>query len=270
MKYKSKLIKEFFEKGKVEDCPIIDMHGHMGPFYGANYSYNTPEKMVNEMDRVGVKMLVFCHHGTLMSPDIGNAPSIEAVRKFPNRLRAYCGVNPHFSDVVKKEIKSFKKYSDVYVGFKFLPPYQEASLLHEGYKPVLEFADDNELLILTHTWGYRDNCGPKPVRKLLEKYHKIKLLIGHSFHDEWDAAIEIAKDFKNVYLELTAVLDNRGVLESFVENVGSQRIVFGTDYPWFDHHYYIGSVLGADITDEDRKNILYRNAEKLLKPFIKK
>ncbi len=48
---------------------------------------------------------------------------------------------------------------------------------------------------------------------------------------------------------------------------GSTRIVFGADAPWFNHHYYIGSLLGADITDEDRRNICYRNAERLLKPL---
>lgn len=49
---------------------------------------------------------------------------------------------------------------------------------------------------------------------------------------------------------------------------GSTRMVFGTDAPWFNYPYYIGSLLGADITDEDRRNICYRNAERLLKPLM--
>ncbi len=62
--------------------------------------------------------------------------------------------------------------------------------------------------------------------------------------------------------------DERGVLERFVGEAGSERILFGTDLPWFNHHYYIGSVLGAAISDEDRHNILHRNAEKLLQRFV--
>ena len=41
-------------------------------------------------------------------------------------------------------------------------------------------------------------------------------------------------------------------------------MLFGTDLPWFSPLHGIGCVLSAEITDEDRRNILYRNAEKLL------
>ena len=64
------------------------------------------------------------------------------------------------------------------------------------------------------------------------------------------------------------MLDERGIVEQFVSELGSERVVFGTDFPWFDYHYYIGAVLGADITDDDRHNILHRNAEKLLGPRV--
>jgi predicted TIM-barrel fold metal-dependent hydrolase len=80
--------------------------------------------------------------------------------------------------------------------------------------------------------------------------------------------VALVNDFPNLYFELCAVLDERGILEKFVKEAGSQRIVFGTDLPWFNHHYYVGSVLGADITDDDRHNILHRNAENLLERFV--
>ncbi len=41
-------------------------------------------------------------------------------------------------------------------------------------------------------------------------------------------------------------------------------MLYGTDLPWFDEHHAIGSVLAADITDDDVHNILHRNAEALL------
>ena len=59
-------------------------------------------------------------------------------------------------------------------------------------------------------------------------------------------------------------MDDRGVLERFVGELGSERILFGTDLPWFSTFYYIGAILDADITDDDRRNIFYRNGKKLL------
>jgi predicted TIM-barrel fold metal-dependent hydrolase len=93
-------------------------------------------------------------------------------------------------------------------------------------------------------------------------------LLGHSCHADWDAAVQLAGDFRNIYLELTALFEDRGVLERFVREAGSERMLFGTDPPWFDPHQAIGALLSADISDVDRHNICHRNAEKLLAPFL--
>ena len=48
----------------------------------------------------------------------------------------------------------------------------------------------------------------------------------------------------------------------------SKKIVFGTDMPWYSPYYAAGAVLFARITDEERHDILHRNAEKLLSDFM--
>ncbi len=68
----------------------------------------------------------------------------------------------------------------------------------------------------------------------------------------------------HIDLELTAVLDNRGAIERLAGEVGSDRLLFGTDLPWFSPHQGIGALLSAAISDEDRHNILHRNAARLL------
>jgi predicted TIM-barrel fold metal-dependent hydrolase len=80
--------------------------------------------------------------------------------------------------------------------------------------------------------------------------------------------VQLAQDFANIYLELTAVFDDRGVLEKLVCEAGSDRLLFGTDLPWFDPHHAIGVLLSADISDDDRHNICHRNAERLLARFL--
>ena len=83
-----------------------------------------------------------------------------------------------------------------------------------------------------------------------------------------NAAVDLARTFENLYLELTAVFDDRGVLEKYVREAGSDRMLFGTDLPWFDPHQAVGALLSAEISDEDRHNICHRNAEKLLEPRL--
>lgn len=254
----------FFEHGRLDDCPVYDLHGHMGPFLGAHLPSAGLDCLVPSMDRAGVRLLVFCHHAALFAPDIGNRANVEVVRRFPDRLRAYCAVNPNYSDAIRRDLDAFDDYPDVFVGLKMLADYHQVPLTDDRYRPAWEFANDRELPVLMHTWGGSAFNGADNVRACAREYPNAKLLMGHSLHDQPNQAIEIANEFPNVYYELCAVLDERGVVESFVAESGSERILFGTDFPWFDFHYYIGAVLGADITEDDRRNILYRNARKLL------
>jgi hypothetical protein len=118
--------------------------------------------------------------------------------------------------------------------------------------------------VLVHSWGGSTSDGTTVMRAVAERYPNVRLILGHSLHNRWGDAVAMARDFPRVYLDLCAVLDERtGVLERFVGEAGSGRVLFGTDIPWFDFHYYLAGVLAADIAEEDMRNILYRNARAL-------
>ena len=68
----------------------------------------------------------------------------------------------------------------------------------------------------------------------------------------------------NVWLELTAIPGEYGRVEQLAAAVGSDRLLYGTDLPWFDEYQAIGGVLSAEITEDDMRNIFYRNAERIL------
>jgi hypothetical protein len=265
----SELAREFWESGKSASCPIHDMHGHMGIYHSIWFPRAEAEQMIGTMDECGVKMLTFSHHHSLFAPNPGNAPAIEAVRRHPTRLRAYCALNPNYPEQIEADVASFEQYADVYVGFKCLSDYHGIPLTDARYRPAWEYADRRGLLVLCHTWGNSPLDGVAVIRQMAERYPRVKLLLGHSCHGEWDAAVQLARDFANIYLELTALFDDRGILEKFAAEAGSERMLFGTDLPWFDPHQAVGALLSAHISDEDRHNICHRNAEKLLAPFVK-
>jgi predicted TIM-barrel fold metal-dependent hydrolase len=264
----SPLRSEFWEKGKSDACPIYDMHGHMGHWAAIYFPRPTPEQMIGTMDECGVKRLVFSHHAALNAPNVGNRPSIEAVRRFPDRLRAYCVINPNYPELIERDLQTFEEYRDVFVGLKFLSDYHQIPITDERYCPALEYANDRELLVLMHTWGGSPYDGAALVRPLAGKYPRVKFLLGHSCHGEWEAAVALTRDFPNIFLELTAIFDDRGVLEMFAQEAGSDRMLFGTDLPWFDPHQAVGALLSAHLSDDDLHNICHRNAEKLLAPFL--
>ncbi len=265
MKKWSELSEKFIRDGKSDDCPVIDIHGHMGNWSGIYFPYAEPDQMIDRMDMAGVQLVVFSHHSGLASPEVMNEPAVQAVRQYPDRLKAYCTINPLYPEIVKRELDSYDKLDGIYVGIKLHGDFHDMPYDHPTYAHIWEFANEKELLVLIHTWAASGNCNGQIVRRIAEKYSRVRLIMGHSLHDDWDSAVELANDFNNVFLDLCAVLDERsGVLEKFVNEAGSEKVFFGTDIPWFGFHYYIGAVLAADITDKDRRNILYCNARRLL------
>jgi len=264
----SEIAAEFWETGRCESCPIYDMHGHMGPWHSIYFPRSEPELMVRTMDAAGVRLLCFAHHAALFAPDIGNAAAEEAVRRFPSRFRAYLSIVPHYPQIIERDLARFDDCRDVYVGLKFLADYHAVPITDDRFRPAWEFAAARSLPVLSHTWGGSPYNGAEQVRRIAERYPSIPLLLGHSLNNHWDEAIAIARDHEQVYLELTSVLGMRGVVERFCETVGSTRLLYGTDLPWFAEHHGIGALLSEDITDDDRHNICHRNARKLLEGLL--
>ena len=254
---------QFWEKGK-SDLSIIDAHAHMGIWKGIYFPNAAPEQMAHSMDRAGVQLAVFSHHAALSSPDVMNRKSIECARAFPTRFRAYCTIHPFYPQMIEAELASYDSYRDVYVGLKLHGDMHSVPYTDPRYAPAWEFADRRELPVLVHSWGTSPNDGTAVMRAIAERYPKVKLILGHSLHDLWGDAVAMARQFPRVYLDLCAVLDERtGVLERFVGEAGSAQVVFGTDIPWFDYHYYIAGVVAADIAEADMRNILSHNGRKL-------
>lgn len=262
----SPLIKEFMEKGRSKSCPVIDMHAHLGPYQGIYFPNPSPEDMIRTMDRCGVRMAVSSSHASLIDTN-ENYEMAKVVKKYPSRFKAYWVINPNYPKRMQRDIANFSDMEG-FVGFKFLSDYHKHPITSPRFEPALKYADEHRLLLLMHTWGESRYDSPALVEKLAAKYRNVVFLMGHSGYGEWEKSIRIGRDYPNVYLELTAAYAVNGVIEWMVEEATSEKILFGTDLPWFDPHYGIGCILYSRITDEDRHNILHRNAERLLKPYL--
>ena len=263
---KSKLASIFWKNGKVKDCPVIDFHAHMGELAGGFIPKKSPEEMINLMNKANIALTCFCSHDSLFLPTLKHNKEIYTVSKYPDRFKAYLGVTSRYLNP-QEDINLIKENQEIFIGFKFLCDYYQIPLTDKRHKPYFEYADEKELLILSHTWSNSKFNGISQVKKVLNQYPNLIFLAGHSFKNDWEKAAELAQKYSNLYLELTAVLHERGVIEYFVKKVGSDRLLFGVDLPWFDYFHGIGAILSAEISDKDRRNILYLNGKKILKRF---
>jgi predicted TIM-barrel fold metal-dependent hydrolase len=277
----SNILKDYLKHGKSESCPIVDMHGHYGPFSWVYMPNTDAETMLQTMNSAGVKALVCsAHHALLVDTDNGNNLMRDVVKNYPGRFFGYIVVNPYLPELIRKDVGFFHEERG-FLGFKLWPDYHLYPLTGERYIPVFEYANEKKLSILVHTWGYSPYDGPRLVEVIAKKYPDITLIMGHSGYGEWDLSIGIARDHPNAYLELTAVyathegivlkwcpekdfgIGVNGIIEEMVNGAGSEKILFGTDLPWYSPHYAAGAVLYSRISEEDIHNIFHRNAERI-------
>jgi hypothetical protein len=67
----------------------------------------------------------------------------------------------------------------------------------------------------------------------------------------------------NIYLDTSTFLTFHGI-EEFTKYLGSERILFGSRMPFMEAGVSVGRVLYAGIGQEDKENIAFRNAQRLL------
>lgn len=261
----SEIARYFWQTGKLP-CPIYDFHGHMGEHAAIYLPHMHTDEMIRDMDAAGIRWLIFSHHQALDDPINGEVSNVEAVRRYPERLKAYFCMHSRNLDP-QRHIQGVENAPDVYVGFKLLGDYELIPISDRRHYPYYEYLNETKKMLLLHTWDHSEYDGYQQVAQLAERFPDMIIICGHSFFSEHKEGISCTKQYPNVYYELTAIPIIRGYLEEIVACAGSERVLFGTDLPWFSTMHGVGMVLSADITDDDRLNIFCRNGERLLSRF---
>lgn len=267
MKNRSTLAEEFMENGCLSSVPIIDTHTHMGGFYGSSLPRQELREMLGTMEQKNVEFIISAPNSALFDPIAGNQEIEEAMKSHPDKIRGYFVFNPNYPATLDQIERAFQENKG-YVGFKILPDYHKTRLDSEGYKLLFQYADDHGLLVLSHTWGTamdgRSYSSIDAIRNVTERYRNLKFLMGHSAQGECDEAIKLAASQENVYLELTDTYRLNGMIEKMCGHAGSEKVLFGTDLPWYNPAYCLGCILFAHISDEEKKNIIRNNIVRLL------
>ena len=100
----------------------------------------------------------------------------------------------------------------------------------------------------------------------MKEFPNMNIVIAHlDGYGLFDLSIELMRKYDNLSFDISAHgTDREGMIAEAVKLVGSERILFGTDYPGYSPYPFIDAVMKADITDADRENIFYKNAERVL------
>ena len=129
-----------------------------------------------------------------------------------------------------------------------------------------DFADRASAVVLSHTWESDPTCGPLLFEDLARQYPGARIILGHSgvTRKGYEEALQVARKCDNVFLDITGSQSHDGILERCAAEVGSERILFGSDLPFLEAAMAIGRVAFARLPDNQKEAILGLNFRRLL------
>lgn len=276
---------------------IIDSHTHVFPpelirrreeLLGRDVTFSTmfsdprsrmadAEELVATMDGAAVDLSIMVGIGW-NDPGLAreaNDYMIDAVRRFPLRLRGFCAVNPLWGAEAVAEVERCAAAGLSGVG-ELHPDTQGFDLGDRSVMAsVVEAATAAGMAILTHTsepvghaYAGKGSTTPAVLCRFIEAFPEATIVCAH-----WGGGLpfyalmpEVKEALKQVYFDSAAspFLYREEVFATVVGLVGEDRVLFGTDYPLISQKRLIQQVVDAPISDDAKEGILYRNAARLL------
>jgi predicted TIM-barrel fold metal-dependent hydrolase len=113
---------------------------------------------------------------------------------------------------------------------------------------------------------------PSNFEPIFESFPDLKLVIAHMGHGFWDESVELAKKYAHVYFDTSAVVSGVEHLEilsdadaaQLIRKLGVERVMFGSDYPWFDPAMDLKRFLELPLTPAEKERVLGENAKNVL------
>jgi predicted TIM-barrel fold metal-dependent hydrolase len=130
------------------------------------------------------------------------------------------------------------------VGIKIHPVLQEFWPNDPRMTPILALCEELGLVVLSHSGSAKgDKRGaPSSFGPVLEAFPRLKLQVAHLGGGEWREAVELAGTFSQVKFDLCEIIEwvgspdapSAAELADMVSDIGANRVLLGTDFPWYD------------------------------------
>ena len=131
--------------------------------------------------------------------------------------------------------------------------------------PVMAAARRWKLPVLQHSWSMehirqrRFHSDPEDTAALGRKYPDVTIIMAHLSGCEARGVLEI-KDLPNVVVDTSGGTPVAGLVEYAVEQLGPDRVLFGSDLTGRATTVALARVTGADLSAADKRKVLNDNA----------
>ena len=255
---------------------IIDIHAHFPGLYA--HSRDLDELSTDMAAMLKFGRSVGIDRQVLLALDYGEEANrlVKAIAdRFPDELvpfvRGSC-IDRECPAMVERCVEEYG-----FRGIKLhheLPLFPLTGLL--AAHPLFDKAQELAIPILIHSWHQEeglDALGPELVgvgsfpvsviEELGRRYPGTTFILAH-VGGMWVKAFQAAAPYPNLHFDVSGFDPERGIVETAVETLGAERVLFGSDVPGRSYAAQLAKVRYADISEEDRRLVLGENAAALL------
>jgi len=237
----------------------------------------TAEELLASMDEAGIGLSVVLNVGWV-SHELcvkTNDYILDSISRYPTRLVGFCAIQPGAGDAAIAELERCAKAGAKGIG-ELRSDVQGFDLADKTtMKPLVDAALKHDLIFLTHSsepvgheYSGKGSITPDILYSFITGFPNLKLVCAH-----WGGGLpfyalmpEVAKALANVFFDTAATvfLYKPEIFEQMSHIIGSDKILFGTDYPLMHQNRVLAQIQSSQLPEEDKARILGANAQKLL------
>ena len=270
---------------------LIDSHTHVFPkeykkshesllnidityadlFYKGPPPANT-EALIDSMDLNNIIKSVILGMGWTdqeLAFDINNY-LIESANSYPNRLIPFCSVNPAWGNLAIYELQRCESLGVAGIG-ELHPDTQNFDITsYSVMKDIMEFCAQKNWPILVHcsepighTYSGKGETHPHKVIQFIQNFPQNIIICAHfgGGLPFYSLMPEVKSDLTNVYFDSAAApyLYSPSIYGHMESLLGSNHILFGSDYPVVPHARALQHIEEARLDSDNMMDITYNN-----------
>lgn len=257
---------------------IIDFHAHIFPekiaekasaniskFYDLGVKYNgSIDLLLQNGKEIGVTKYIV--HSTATKPEQVESINnfiISEIKNHPEFV-GFGTIHQSYENYAA-ELERIKEAG--LKGIKLHPDFQKIEADSDLLDPIYNKIAELKLPVLFHAGDTRfDFSGPKRLLNVHKKHPDLIMICAHlGGWSEWNESEKYLVG-QDVYFDSSSSLDflSPEKAEEIIRNHGIDKVLFGTDYPMWNHKEELERFNKLNFTQEEKEKILYLNAKKLL------
>jgi predicted TIM-barrel fold metal-dependent hydrolase len=248
--------------------PKIDCHMHIAPS-PQDGDHGDADNVIEGANALGIDLLCASRPTSKMAPPDEvrevNDLILAAMKRHPGRILGYCFLIPGYEETMPE----LERCLDAgMMGVKLYNQYKYSDPI---CYPIVERCIEQRIPFLGHA-GHL--CDPPTIKrqpnisdasefcKLASRYPEAMLINGHLHGGgDWEWTIKQLRDRENVFLDTSGSGLDAHSIETAIDVLGHERIIFGTDTML---ETGVGRVLSARLTSEQREDIFAGNMQRIL------